>query len=88
MSEFEKLQDHIDGIERQLRLSEAKEDYLVVSLDRDGTIHFRDQAGKLWWSKLVTVWINGKPCCANATPKVGDTIKLVPWDIDDDEISE
>lgn len=87
MNEFDKLQDHIDGVERDLRIDEAREDYTVVSIDRDGTIHFRDQAGKLWQTKLVMVWINGKPCCDNGRPKVGDTIKLVPWDIDDDEVS-
>lgn len=88
MSEFEKLQDHIDGVEHDLRLEEAREEYTVTSVERDGTFRFTDQTGKLWFSKLFDVWINGKRCCTKSTPKVGDTIRLVPWDmVDDDEIS-
>ena len=86
--DFSKLQDHLDGVERDLDITEAREEFLVVAIDRDGTVHVKTEDGIVFSSMLLHLVVNGRKPPADKYPKVGDKVMFVPWGMVDEVLDK
>ena len=88
MDDFQKLQDHLDGVERELDITEAREEFLVVGIDRDGTVHVKTDDGIVFSNQLLHLIVNGRKPDPASIPKVGDKVMFVPWGMVDEVLDK